>query len=811
MVQPLSKGPIDAYQEDTPKGRGLHAIFAGRPKSLRGKATPAGVGESHRPCLRLDKPVVNSQGPRSLGSAPMRPFVVEDRRPPAPAQWEFLTMTAPSNSTSPLGNALRFEILDGNIGLITFDLPGSRANTLGQAVLAEFESLASQLEGRKDLRGLILRSGKPGMFVAGADLRELGVARNEPALAKVATRRGLDLFWRIENLPYPTVAAIEGSCMGGGLELSLSMDYRLASTKAKTELGLPEVKIGLFPGWGGTQRLPRVIGPSLAAEMICSGDPVDAQRAKAIGLVFDAVPSEKLLEEARRITLWAHESGDWKEVRRRKRQPLGLTEDQHAFTFAVARAVVLDKTKGQFPAPLAALDAMARGCNLPLEEGLKVESELFAPLVGSTISRNLIAVFFMTQRLQKDPGVTDASVQPRPVNLVGVLGAGIMGAGIAGAHVRRGVPVMMLDTKPEFLEKGVAANLKVMQGRMKIGRMTQEEAAAALGRLSTTLSPKAMADRDVVIEAVVENEAAKTQIYRELEPLLRPDAILASNTSTISITRMARSLSRPENFAGMHFFNPVDRMQLVEVIRGEKTSDTTVVTLVALAKRVGKTPIVVKDCPGFLVNRILFPYMNESLVLLEEGASPRAIDKAATAFGMPMGPITLNDLVGLDTALYAGGVVNTAFADRAKSSRILEELVKAGRFGQKSGAGFYSYAKGNKGTDDPALAVILAKCRTGQRELGSEEITDRLFLPMLTEASRVLMEGIVRDPGDVDMGLILGIGFPAFRGGLLRWADSLGVGKVLEKLKTYEKLGPRFQPTEQIRRLAAEGKGFYRE
>jgi 3-hydroxyacyl-CoA dehydrogenase/enoyl-CoA hydratase/3-hydroxybutyryl-CoA epimerase/3-hydroxyacyl-CoA dehydrogenase/enoyl-CoA hydratase/3-hydroxybutyryl-CoA epimerase/enoyl-CoA isomerase len=274
---------------------------------------------------------------------------------------------------------------------------------------------------------------------------------------------------------------------------------------------------------------------------------------------------------------------------------------------------------------------------------------------------------------------------------------------------------------------------------------------------------------------------------------------------------MAKAVQRPESFAGLHFFNPVDRMQLVEVIRGERTSDTTVATLVALTKRIGKTPIVCKDCPGFLVNRILFPYINESLVLLEEGANPRAIDKASVAFGMPMGPITLNDLVGLDTSLYAGRVVNTAFADRAKITRILDELVAAKRMGQKSGAGFYSYAKGGRGVDDPAFEAILARCRTGQREIGGDEITDRLFLPMLVEASRVLDEGIVRDPGDIDMGLILGIGFPPFRGGILRWADTLGLPKVLEKLKNYEKLGLRFQPTESMRRLAAENKGFYRE
>ncbi len=471
----------------------------------------------------------------------------------------------------------------------------------------------------------------------------------------------------------------------------------------------------------------------------------------------------------------------------------------------------MEKTKGQLPAPLAALDAMAEGCNLPLDEALKIETEKFLPLLGSPISRNLIAVFFMTGRLQKDTGVADTSVQPGAVERVGVLGAGLMGAGIAGAHVRRGLPVMMLDSDAKALEKGVAANVKVLQSRIDIGRATQADLVQAVGRLSTTQTLGALADRDLVIEAIVENEAAKTALYGQLQPLLKHDALLASNTSTISITRMARSWARPENFAGLHFFNPVDRMQLVEVIRGEKTSDQTVVTLVALAKRIGKTPIVVRDCPGFLVNRILFPYMNESLALLEEGANPRAIDKAAAAFGMPMGPITLNDLVGLDTALYAGRVVNTAFADRAKATRILDELVQAGRLGQKTGAGFYSYAKGSRGSDDPALAALLHRLGARPRDYPREELQDRLFLPMLTEASRVLTEGIVRDPGDVDMGLILGLGFPAFRGGLLRWADSLGWPALLDKLRRYEALGPRFAPTEQMKKLAAAGKGFYGE
>jgi 3-hydroxyacyl-CoA dehydrogenase/enoyl-CoA hydratase/3-hydroxybutyryl-CoA epimerase/3-hydroxyacyl-CoA dehydrogenase/enoyl-CoA hydratase/3-hydroxybutyryl-CoA epimerase/enoyl-CoA isomerase len=716
-----------------------------------------------------------------------------------------------SESAKPPPSALRLEILDGSIGLVTFDSPNSRANTLGQATLAELEGLTRLLTSRTDLRGLILRSGKPGMFIAGADLRELGSAGAAPNQIKSIVRRGLDIIAAIESLPFPTVAAVDGSCMGGGLELALGFDYRLAGDNAKTEFGFPEVKVGLFPGWGGTQRLSRLLGPNLAAELICSGEAVKGTRARELGIVFDVVPAERLIEEARRLLQDAQTSASWKEIRRRKQQPVGLSEEQLSFSYAVARAQVLEKTKGQFPATLAAVDAVFKGSNLPLDLGLGIETELFVPLVGSPISRNLIAVFFMTQRLQKDPGVADVAVPPRAVERVGVLGAGLMGAGIAGAHIRRGIPVVLLDSIPKALQTGVASITKVMESRIEIGRMTPADLAAALGRLSTTGTLQAMADRDLVIEAIIEKEESKVQAYRDLRPILPPDAILASNTSTISITRMARALERPENFAGMHFFNPVDRMQLVEVIRGEKTSDATVVTLVALAKRIGKTPIVVRDCPGFLVNRILFPYLNESLVLLEEGAQPRALDKAAVAFGMPMGPITLNDLVGLDTSLYAGRVVNTAFAERAKTTRILDDLVAAKRLGQKSGAGFYSYAKSSRGADDPALEAFLAKCRTAPRDVSPQEITDRLFLPMLVEASRVLTEGIVRDPGDVDMGLILGIGFPAFRGGLLRWADGLGLGKVLEMLGRYEKLGPRFHPTEQMRQLAAAGKGFYKD
>jgi 3-hydroxyacyl-CoA dehydrogenase/enoyl-CoA hydratase/3-hydroxybutyryl-CoA epimerase/3-hydroxyacyl-CoA dehydrogenase/enoyl-CoA hydratase/3-hydroxybutyryl-CoA epimerase/enoyl-CoA isomerase len=714
------------------------------------------------------------------------------------------------STVPPSEAALRLEVQDG-VAVLTFDLPGARANTLGRAVFEEFEQQLKALSARADVKGLVLRSGKPGMFIAGADIKELsGAGRPDPDAIRKIAKRGHALVAAFEALPFPTVAAIDGSCMGGGLEVALGCDYRIAGNNPKTEIGLPEVKIGILPGWGGTQRLPRLIGASLAAEMICSGDPAKTDRAKKIGIVLDVVPSEQLVPEAKRLIAMANETGEWKQIRRRKQQPVGMTEEQALFAFAVARARVQATAGKNYPAPLAALNAIEKGCNRTLEEGLQVETDEFVPLVGSPVSRNLVAVFFMGQRLAKDPGIADASVQPRQVNQVGVIGAGIMGGGIAGACVRRGVPTLLTDSIPPAVEKGVANIAKSMQGRVEAGKMPAADMAGALARLSTSLTTSALADRDVVIEAIVEREKDKVKLYAQIESVLPPGATLASNTSTISISRMARELKHPENFAGMHYFNPVDRMQLVEVIRGDKTSDATVATLVALAKRIGKTPIVVKDCPGFLVNRILFPYFNEALAMLEEGASPRALDKAGLAFGMPMGPITLEDVVGIDTSLLAGTVVNTAFADRAVPTRILDELVAANRLGQKTGAGFYSYAKGTRGVDDPALAPILAKVRKGNREPSPEEMVDRLFLPMLTEASRILEEGIVREPADVDMGLILGIGFPPFRGGILHWADDLGLPAVVEKLKKYEPLGKRFQPTEQIRRLAAEGKGFYK-
>lgn len=706
-----------------------------------------------------------------------------------------------------MSSAFQFEEQSDGIGVITLDLPDKKVNTLSRAVLGELGALLAGLEGRADLRGLLFRSGKPGQFIAGADLNELGaLAFAGPEMVAEAVAAGHQLYEFVSRLPFPTVALVDGNCMGGGTELILAMDDRIVAYTSQTKIGLPETKLGIIPGWGGTQRLPRLIGLN-AIEMICTGEPVTARKAVEIGLAFDAVPAERLVEEGVRRVEYLAATGEWKERRRKLRGPLGLSPDQMAFAFATAEGAIKLKTKGQYPAPLIALKAIREGCNVSLDEGLKIERDAAREVMQSPIAANLIAVFFMQNRLSRDPGIDNPEVSPWAIQRVGVIGSGLMGAGIATAHARAGLPTAMVDVDDARLADGLRRAADVVTSRIKIGRASTEDLAKLLEHLSTSTSTNILADRDLVVEAITEDEAAKAAIYRALAGVMKPGAILASNTSTISISRLAESAPDPSRFVGMHFFNPVDRMELVEVIRGKATSDETVASVVALAKQVRKTPIVVKDCAGFLVNRILLPYMNEALQLLREGVPMDAIDEAATRFGMPMGPIALHDLIGLDTAAFAGKVMADAYPDRTVPTALLGDLVKAGRLGQKSGSGFRKYS-GKKVESDPAFASFLEHHRVDGRPMGRDEITDRLFLPMLLEATRVLEEGIVREPADVDMGLILGIGFPPFRGGVLRWADTLAAGKVVEKLEAYRTLGLRFEPTESLARLAATGGTF---
>ncbi len=710
-----------------------------------------------------------------------------------------------------MSKAFMLDKLEDGVVLVRFDRADEKVNTFSQEVLGEFKQWIEKLRDREGVRGLLLISGKPGQFIAGADLKELGaLAHATEEQVDQAIAFGHDLFQTVSDLPFPTVALIEGHCMGGGTELVLSMDERIVADTAQTQIALPEVKVGVIPGWGGTQRLPRLVGIQKALEMITTGKPVDGHQAAKIGLAFDVVPADRLIEEGQRWIAHAHETGAWQASRKRRSAGMGLSDDQLAYAFDLARAFTLDKTKGQYPAPMVAIEAMEAGINLPLSDGLTAERAATRKVFGSPVAANLIAIFFHSTQLKSDPGVDDRSIGPQKVGRVGVIGAGLMGAGIATACARRGVSSTMMDLDDQRLDKGMAAARKVVESRIKIGRATPKDMAAMLSHLGTTTDTRALVGSDVVVEAVTENMALKQKVFAGLKEVLGPQTILASNTSTLSITKMAEHAPDPSRFVGMHFFSPVDRMELVEVIRGQATSDQTVATVVALAKRIGKTPIVVKDCPGFAVNRLLMPYMAEALVLLSGGIDMDRIDRVATRFGMPVGPIALYDMVGIDVGYYAGGVMAAGYADRAVAlPPVLKALMDAGRLGKKSGSGFRAYDKKGKPVSDPDVLPILEAHTAGHLDLGDEQIADRLFGCMALEAARAMEEGVVRTAGHLDMAMILGTGFPPFRGGPLKWMDDEGAEHLLARLKPYAELGKRFEPPPSLIEMARSGATYH--
>jgi 3-hydroxyacyl-CoA dehydrogenase/1,4-dihydroxy-2-naphthoyl-CoA synthase len=702
-----------------------------------------------------------------------------------------------------------------DIALLTLDNPDRGANILSQATLLELEQYLDSLIDRQNLIGLIICSAKPGMFIAGADLSEfvasLDLPGNLAEHSEAMCHRGQKLFGRLSAAPFVTVAAVDGICVGGGTELILWCDRRIASTHAKTEIGLPEVKIGLMPGWGGTVRLPRIVGLSSAIEIITSGESVRPEAALQMGLVSNVVDPDKLLDAAIHMVELEAKQKLYLADRQRWQTPVRMSATELAFLQVTASAMIQQQTFGNYPAPVFALETMMKSAGMSVDEACALEAKGLAHLFGGEVNRALLNVFFLTDRNKKDQAGLGQST-PAKLQAAGIVGAGIMGSGIAAAHIKRQIPVMMADTSAEAMQRGIRNTLE----EVSFDRATKSSNSAKLLEyaplLRSTNHLSELAACDVVIEAVVEKEAVKQQVYEQLEAVMKPDAILATNTSTIPVTQLATGRKHPERFCGIHFFNPVRRMMLVEVIRGPLTSDATVATAVAHVKKLGKYPIVVQDGPGFLVNRLLFPYMNEALVLLSEGVSIEAIDRAAKKFGMPMGPLELHDMVGMDTALFAGHVMSQALPQRMIESPILAALVAAGRLGNKSGHGFYSYKnKKGKRMTDPEMATLLKPIvKQNAAEVNSERIIARLFLPMLLEATHVLSSGLVRDVRDVDLGVIFGIGFPPFKGGLLFWADRQGLGKIMSMLEPLAALSDRFAPTPYLKDLVNRGESFYK-
>ncbi|MFL5579181.1 MAG: fatty acid oxidation complex subunit alpha FadJ [Gemmatimonadaceae bacterium] len=696
------------------------------------------------------------------------------------------------------------------VAVITFDLPDEPVNKLSEPFVDALTSAVEAAQRDIEVRAIVLMSGKPDIFIAGADIEQFLDFRTVGD-AERASREGQGMIARLAQ-GKPVLAAIQGACLGAGLELALACHYRIASDHPKTVLALPEVQLGIIPGAGGTQRLPRTVGLANALDMILTGRNVRAKKAFQMGLVDELVHPSILREIAVRR---ARELADGSAKHKRKSggAKAVLLEDNplgRSVVFRQAREGVLKKTKGHYPAPLAAIDAVRAGYEKGMEGGLAEEARLFGQMAMTEVSRQLVFLFFATTALKRDPGVAEPVPEPTQVRKVGILGAGFMGAGIASVVVQQQLPVRLRDAKHEAIGRGLAAVRSVVEERLKRKQITRVQFDDTMSLVSGTLDYTGFRHADLIIEAVFEDLAVKQQVLREVEKIVGEHAIFASNTSTIPIERIAQASARPDRVVGMHFFSPVHKMPLLEVITSRQTDPQVTATVVSFGKRIGKTVIVVNDAPGFYANRILSPYLNEAGRLLDEGASIEAVDRALVGFGFPVGPITLLDEVGLDVAGKVGSIISDAFGERMSPSKTLQRVVGAGRLGRKAKSGFYAYdAKGKKGGVDETVYELFPTGRQ-RTELPADEIVRRTVLAMVNEAARTLEEGIVRAPRDGDIGAVFGIGFPPFRGGPFRYIDTVGAAEIVRQLEDLnDRFPPRFQPAEILVRMARSGERFY--
>lgn len=694
------------------------------------------------------------------------------------------------------GETLSLRWLDDGIAELVFDAPGS-VNKLDTKTVASLGEAISVLEKQTDLKGLLLTSAKPA-FIVGADITEFLSLFAAPAeKLEQWLNFANSIFNRLEDLPVPTIAAISGYALGGGCECVLATDLRIATPD--TRIGLPETRLGIMPGFGGSVRLPRLLGADSALEIIAAGKDVDASRALAIGLVDAVVATEKLRDGAIAMLKEAiAEPQSWRARRQPKLEPLKLSAIEAAMSFTIAKGMVIQTAGKHYPAPIRAVKTIEAAAGLTRDAALKLETQAFVPLARSNEARALVGIFLNDQYLKsKAKKLTRDIATPQQA---AVLGAGIMGGGIAYQSASKGVPVIMKDINQKSLNLGVNEAAKLLNKQLERGKIDGMKLASVIATIQPTLDYNGFERVDVVVEAVVENPKVKAAVLAETESKVRDDAILASNTSTIPISYLAKSLQRPENFCGMHFFNPVHRMPLVEVIRGEKTSEATLAKVVAWASKMGKTPIVVNDCPGFFVNRVLFPYFAGFSLLLRDGADFRQIDKVMEKkFGWPMGPAWLLDVVGIDTAHHAQSVMADGFPERMKKDYrdAIDVLFDEGRYGQKNQLGFYRWqtdAKGKtKKVDDADVGSLLQSVSQPTREFSDEEIIARMMIPMINEVVRCLDEGIIASPAEADMALVYGLGFPPFHGGVFRYLDTQGNAQFADQARQFASLGALYQ------------------
>ena len=706
------------------------------------------------------------------------------------------------------GDAIRLQLLEEGIAELQFDLQGESVNKFSRQVLLELRDAIEVIEQTNDIKGVLFSSGKD-VFIVGADITEFGgVFEAGPDAIRQMLKDTNDIFNRIEDLDVPTVVAINGYALGGGLEVCLACDYRLMSDTAK--VGLPETKLGIIPGWGGTVRLPRLAGVDVAVEWIAGGKENKADVALKAGVVDGVVNNEQLRESALGV-LKSVVSGklDYIKRKQRKKDPLSMVDMENILAFESSKAFVKAQAGRNYPAPVEAIKAMQAASKFGRADALNFEAQAFIEMATTSIAKSLVGLFISDQYIGKKAKKWEKQAASE-ISKAAVLGAGIMGGGIAYQSAYKKTPVLMKDIAQEGIDLGLNEAAKLLTKRVERGRMTSSEMANVLNNIDPTLSYDEFKDVDIVVEAVVENPKVKHAVLAEAEQSISEDTVLCSNTSTISITYLAEVLKRPERFCGMHFFNPVHAMPLVEVIRGEKTSDAAVAKTVAFANRLGKKAIVVNDCPGFLVNRVLFPYFAGFGMLVRDGADFQHIDKVMERWGWPMGPAYLMDVVGIDTGIHAEKVMAQGFPDRMhrEYTSAIDVMFENERFGQKNSKGFYNYQPDKKGKPQKVMTdesyQLIDSVTSEKREFTDEEIIARMMIPMATELARCLEEGIVSTPAEADMALVYGLGFPPFRGGIFRWIDEIGLNAFIDMAKPFASLSPLYEITKGMQKKAED-------
>ena len=713
------------------------------------------------------------------------------------------------------GKTLRAaHIADGFVELC-FDREASAINKLDQLAMRELGEAAKAIAAQPDVRGVLLTSAKD-FFIVGADITEfIGLfSQPEPEVIEIFARAN-DSMNAIEDLPCPTVAAINGFALGGGFEAALAADFRVAADNA--QIGLPEVNLGLIPGFGGTVRLPRLASAQLAIDWTSSGKPAAAQAALAAKAVDEVAPAAELRKAALALLEKAATGGvNWRERRALKLAPAPGAAETSAQVRPTVEKLSARAAQMHQPAISSAAQLISKSITEPRAGALRLETAEFVRLAKTQAASSLIQIFLSEQQLKKQ--AKDISKRARPVKNGAVLGAGIMGGGISYASAARGIPVLMKDINQKQLDLGMSEARKQLDKQVAGGRMKQDKADGVLASITPQLGYENFDRPDVVIEAVVEKLEIKHVVLREVESKVRPDAVIASNTSSLRIDDLAKPLARPESFVGMHFFNPAPIMPLVEIVRGSKTNENAIAAVVGYAATMGKTPIVVKDGPGFLVNRVLTPYMLAFLQLISEGVDFAAIDQAMEQFGWPMGPAYLNDVIGMDTGTHVFDIISTGFPDRLKRSQApdaIRLLVARGRLGQKSGLGFYRYESDPTGKPIKKRAddtyELIAAAQSGKREMPANEIVERMMLAMIAESAWCLEDGVVGTPQELDMALLLGLGLPRYLGGALKYADWLGLQNVVQLSDRYARLGGHYSIPNGLRARAAKGERYYSE